>query len=66
MTIPLRLTVEGFVEILRRTGVPVCAETVRRRIRAGDVEAHGRPYAIPRRELEKFGLAIDEVEKVLR
>ena len=62
MTVPLRLTTEQFLDVLERTGVGICAETLRRKIRAREIDAYGRPYAIPRRELEKFGLSLADLE----
>ncbi|MFM8336277.1 MAG: helix-turn-helix domain-containing protein [Opitutaceae bacterium] len=53
---PLRLTVREFAQLTR-----VCEKTVQRDIRARVIEARGRPYLIPRRELEKFGVIWSEV-----
>lgn len=36
--------------------VGLCAETIRRDIRARKIEAHSRPFRIPRRELKKYGV----------
>jgi Helix-turn-helix domain len=54
--VPLRLTVREFAQLTR-----VCEKTVQRDIRARIIEARGRPYLIPRRELEKFGVIWSEV-----
>jgi hypothetical protein len=50
---PLRLTVQEFAKLIR-----VCDETVRREIKARNIDAQGRPHLIPRRELEKFGVSV--------
>ena len=54
--LPLRLTVKEFARLTR-----LCEKTVQREIRARGIEARGRPYLIPRRELEKFGVRWSEV-----
>jgi hypothetical protein len=51
-TLPLRLTVPEFARLVR-----LCEETIRRMIRARQIEADGPPFLIPRRELEKFGVS---------
>lgn len=53
---PLRLTVREFAHLTR-----ISEKTVQREIRARGIEARGRPYLIPRRELEKFGVVWSEV-----
>ena len=53
---PLRLTVKEFAHLTR-----ISEKTVQREIRARGIEARGRPYLIPRRELEKFGVRWSEV-----
>jgi len=55
--LPLRLTVGEFAFLVRQG-----EETIRREIRARLIAAQGRPYLIPRRELEKFGVTIAEAE----
>jgi hypothetical protein len=54
--LPLRLTVDEFASIVRE-----CEETIRRNIRCGNIEARGRPYMIPARELLKFGISPGDV-----
>lgn len=56
MILPLRLTVEEFARLTR-----LSAKTIQRSIRSRSIEARGRPYLIPRRELEKFGISPAEV-----
>jgi hypothetical protein len=50
---PLRLTVREFSMLVR-----LGDEAVRLKIRAGTIEAQGRPHLIPRRELGKFGIGL--------
>ena len=52
--LPLVLTTEEFAFLVRRS-----TETVRREIRAGEIESHGRPARIPSQELRKLGIDLD-------
>ena len=53
--LPLRLTVEEFSSLIRLT-----PEVVRRKIRAGLINAKGRPHLIPRSELAQFDVSISD------
>ena len=57
--LPLVLTTEEYAYLVRQA-----TETVRRRIRSGEIEAHGRPARIPSRELRKLGIDLDDAARV--
>jgi hypothetical protein len=59
MHLPLRLTVREFATLIR-----LGEEAVRIKIRAGTIEAQGRPHLIPRRELGKFGVDLADADEM--
>ncbi|MDO8539495.1 MAG: helix-turn-helix domain-containing protein [Opitutaceae bacterium] len=52
-SLPLRLTLPEFASLVRLSDI-----TIRRMVKSRQIEAHGPPYLIPRRELEKFGVSM--------
>ncbi len=59
--LPPTLTTEQFAHIINYH-----PEVVRRWCRAGVVKAAGRPWRIPSRELQEFGIVLEDAALALR
>lgn len=55
--LPLRLTVREFAILTRQ-----CEETVHRKVRSRQIKGQGRPTLIPRSELLKFDVPLEDAE----
>lgn len=56
--LPLRLTVREFAILTRQ-----CEETVHRKVRSRQIEGQGRSTLIPRSELLKFDVPLEDAEQ---